>query len=356
MPDSRFPVQKLLAWFDQERASIPVPGRNDKDPYAIWIAEIMLQQTQVATVWPYYEKWMAKYPDVASLAQADQDDVLKHWEGLGYYSRARNLHAAARLVMNELGGSLPNSFDSWLKLPGIGEYTAASIASLAFGEPVALIDGNVLRVYSRLKMITADISKTKTKRLILKELQSIISRDRPGVFNQALMDLGRVVCTPKRPRCQECPLASACAARKYARMEAFPVRAGKKPIPHYDIVIGLIEKEGRFLVQKRPDKGLLGGLWEFPGGKIEAGESHQDALLREIVEETSLQVEVGDKIATIKHAYTHFKITMTAYWCRWISGDAQTHAATENQWVSSSQFKQLAFPKANLKILQQLKR
>lgn len=354
MSNSGLPIQKLLGWFDEERADVAVPGRNEHDPYAIWVAEIMLQQTQVTTVWPFYTRWMQKYPDVKALARANQDEVLKNWEGLGYYSRARNLHAAAGVVVHELDGKLPASYKDWIKLPGIGEYTAASIASLAFGEPIALIDGNVLRVYSRYKMIDDDVTRSKTKRVIREELQQIIPVERPGVFNQALMDLGRVICTPNKPQCKKCPLDSSCAALANGRVADYPVKAKRKETPHYSIVIGLIEKEGKFLIQRRPEAGLLGGLWEFPGGKIEKGESDQSALHREIMEETSLRVNVGEKITTIKHAYTHFKITMTAYRCSWIEGKAKTHAATENRWVTRDQFQHFAFPKANLKVLEQL--
>lgn len=345
-------AQNLIDWFHKERAHIPVPGRHEKDPYAIWVAEIMLQQTQVTTVWPYYRSWMKKYPDVQSLAKASQDEVLKSWEGLGYYSRARSLHKAAGVVVDQYGGELPKESIELIKLPGIGPYTAASIASLAFNEVISLIDGNVLRVYSRLECIEEDISHNQTKDLIRGQLQERISDEAPGTFNQAIMDLGRVICTPKQPSCLDCPLKSHCSAFRAGTMESYPVKQKKKEVPHYNIVIGLIEKEGLYLIQRRPEKGLLGGLWEFPGGKVDSGESEQEALVREIREETSLQVRVKDRIARVNHAYTHFKITMTAFTCEWVSGEAQTHAATENTWVKPEQFGDYAFPRANLKVLE----
>ena len=345
---------RLQAWFHQERADIPVPGRGETDPYAIWIAEVMLQQTQVSTVWPYYSNWMKSFPSVESLSHAQEDQVLKAWEGLGYYSRARNLHKAAKMIMEEYAGLLPETSKELLTIPGIGAYTAAAVASFAFNESVPLVDGNVLRVFTRLEQISDDISKTGTKECIRKKLQDLIPNDEPGAFNQGIMDLGRAICTPKNPDCIACPASSFCEAYANGNPEDFPVRAKKKSIPHYDIVIGLIRKEEEWLIQRRPAKGLLGGLWEFPGGKIEKGETQKVALLREIKEETSLEVNVAEYIGTIQHAYTHFKITLSAYYCNWLRGEPQTHAATENRWVNQEQLKKYALPGANLKILKLL--
>ncbi|MCF7823071.1 MAG: A/G-specific adenine glycosylase [Candidatus Marinimicrobia bacterium] len=330
---------------------IPVPGRREKDPYAIWVAEVMLQQTQVTTVRPYYDKWMANFPDIKSLARAHEDQVLKIWEGLGYYSRARNLHKAAKLILSDHQEVMPPTSTELLKIPGIGPYTAAAVASIAYNEVVPLVDGNVLRVLSRIEMITDDISKAATKSKITEKLRALIPKDQPGAFNQSLMDLGRSICTPVRPGCPTCPVSQLCRAYLQGHPGDFPVKPIKKKTPHYHIVIGLIRRGDCFLIQKRPSSGLLGGLWEFPGGKIEAGESEQEALLREVREETSLTVGIGEKIGTIKHAYTHFKITLSAYFCDWSEGEARIHAATENRWVKKNQLNQYAFPKANLKIL-----
>ncbi len=312
----------------------------------------MLQQTQVTTVWPYYEKWMLDYPSLSHLAAANQDQVLKSWEGLGYYSRARNLHAGAKYVLDVFDGKLPESVSELLKIPGVGPYTAAAIASLAFGIPEPLIDGNVLRVYSRLTRLTADIGQSKTKAAISNELSRLISPGQPADFNQGLMDLGRVICTPKNPDCESCPLEKICLSAGTEDVESFPVKEKRKPLPHYHIVIGLIQKGEHLLIQKRPANGLLGGLWEFPGGKIEVGESSEEALLREIKEETGLVVDLGEKIGTINHAYTHFKITMSAWFCTWIKGEAQMHTSSDNKWIPFAEIKKHAFPKANLKILE----
>jgi A/G-specific adenine glycosylase len=345
----------LVNWFLQERHHIPVPGRGEKDPYAIWIAEVMMQQTQVTTVWPYYKKWINRFPDVASLARTDLDVVLKLWEGLGYYSRARNLHKGANYVAEHFDGQLPRTSAELLSIPGIGPYTAAAIASFAYAEVIPLLDGNVIRVMSRVGRIQADIAKAGTKKMIMEALTQLIPPENPGAFNQGLMDLGRVICLPQNPRCETCPIASFCQAFKQGDMDRFPVKAQKQELPHYRIVIGLIKRDGDLLIQKRKEDGLLGGLWEFPGGKVEAGESLEDAVLREIKEETGLDVLLEQEIDTIKHAYTHFKITLTAFYCRWNGGEAQVHAATENRWVSPETLSTYAFPKANLKIIDHLK-
>ncbi|MEA3286088.1 MAG: A/G-specific adenine glycosylase [Candidatus Marinimicrobia bacterium] len=349
-------TNKLLLWFHTERASVAVPGRTESDPYAIWIAEVMLQQTQVTTVWPYYRKWFTDFPEITDLAEASLDHVLKLWEGLGYYSRARNLHKAANYILEEFEGRLPSSVDQLLKIPGIGPYTAAAIASLAFGQAVPLIDGNVLRVFSRLERINENITRPQIKAILRDQLSQLISVEQPAAFNQGLMDLGRVICTPKHPNCESCPIAKVCGAFQAGRVEDYPVKPRKSAIPHYNIVIGLIKKDGQILIQKRPPRGLLGGLWEFPGGKIERGESPEVALLREIKEETTLEVELAETIGTIRHAYTHFRITLVAFFCDWRKGEAKTHAATENRWISMNELDQFAFPKANLKILELLKR
>ncbi len=355
-PD-RFPLDtikfsnELVKWFHKERAQIAVPGRGESDPYAIWVAEVMLQQTQVATVWPYYEKWLIHFPDIASLAQAENDKVLKLWEGLGYYSRARNLHKGASYIVQHFDGKLPIKVNDLLQVPGIGPYTAAAIASMAFNQKVPLIDGNVLRVMSRILRIRDDITKSSTKTRVNAHLEKLISSTEPGVFNQGLMDLGRVICTPKNPQCPDCPLGPVCKAFKYGDVHEFPVREMRKEIPHYDIVIGIIRRDDKVLIQKRPIEGMLGGLWEFPGGKIEPGETAEQALKREIAEETELKVRLSTKIGTIQHAYTHFKITMSAWWCEWREGVAQTHTSTENKWICMDEIPQYAFPKANLKIL-----
>jgi len=345
---------ELLKWFHKERSQIAVPGRGASDPYAIWIAEVMLQQTQVTTVWPYYTRWMEHYPTVEILARADLDQILKNWEGLGYYSRARNLHKAARFILDNFDGKLPKSVNELEQIPGIGPYTAGAISSMAFGRAVPLIDGNVLRVMTRLECNGADIGLTKTKTLVSTKLKALIPDVEPGIFNQGLMDLGRVICLPRNPICNHCPISSMCEAYAMGDVEKYPVKSKKQPLPHYHVVIGLVLRDDKVLIQKRPPEGLLGGLWEFPGGKIETGETGEEALVREIKEETDLDVVPGANIGTIRHAYTHFKITLSAWFCEWTAGEARTNAATENKWITLDEIDGYAFPKANLKILKKL--
>lgn len=346
-------VPLLLAWYDGQGAAYAnkMPWRGDPDPYRIWISEVMLQQTQIGTVVDYYHRWLEKFPTVAALANADLDTVLKVWEGLGYYTRARNLQRAAREIVNDHAGRFPAAFESLKTLPGVGDYTAAALASIAFGEAVPLVDGNVLRVYSRLTCEPDNIRDAKTKSKVRQALSQYIPPDRPGDFNQALMDLGREICRPRQPRCQACPVQKLCCAHQQNRTDEFPVKSKAKPTPTYHIVVGVIYQNGKILIQRRPPKGLLGGLWEFPGGKIDDGETPENALLREIEEETGLEVKIGRQLTQLKHAYTHFKISLTCFICEYQSGTARPKAATAQRWVKSEELRQFAFPKANQKIL-----
>lgn len=328
-----------------------MPWRGESDPYKVWISEVMLQQTQVATVVDYYQRWLQRFPNIGSLADAELDEILKVWEGLGYYSRARNLHRAARVIMARKDGQFPTTFEALKKLPGIGDYTAAAMASIAFNAAIPVVDGNVLRVYSRLVCSPDDIKNPNTKAIVQAALLKLIPIDRPGDFNQALMDLGREICKPRQPECGECPVSGTCAAFSTVRQSEFPVKATAKPTPTYDIVVGVIYKNGQILIQRRPPKGLLGGLWEFPGGKIEAGETPERALIREIQEEVGIDVSVESELTRLKHAYTHFKINLTCFICLYKAGAPSPKAATAQCWVSPEELTRYAFPRANQKIL-----
>lgn len=348
-------IRPLLAWWDEERADLP--WRRRDDPYAIWVAEVMLQQTQVATVIPYYQRWMERFSTVEALAAASLDDVLKMWEGLGYYGRARRLHAAARTVVEEHDGRLPESAEALQQLPGIGPYTAGAIASIAFDRPAPVLDGNVIRVLSRLLDLEEDVTARETKKRLWQVADGLVPAERPGDFNQALMELGQRICLPAEPRCHRCPLAVHCLARRRGTQLERPVRPPRKRTPHHDVAAGVIWRDdGRFLITRRPLDGLLGGLWEFPGGKREPGdESLAHTLKREIREELGLEIAVGPPLARIKHAYTHFRITLHALHARHVSGRPQHLGVAGHAWVTLDDLDDYAFAVTDRKIIRHLR-
>jgi len=350
----------LLAWWDAGHADLP--WRKTKDAYAVWVAEIMLQQTQIATVRPYYDRWMARFPTVEELARAPLDDVLKQWEGLGYYSRARNLHTAARRIVAEHGGRVPDTLDGLIMLPGIGRYTAGAIASIAFDIPAPVLDGNVIRVLSRLHNIGDDVTRPATRNKLWELAGAAVPAARPGDFNQALMELGQLICTPQAPRCLICPVSALCLARQRGTQLERPVRPSRKPTPHHDVVAGIIWRDGtpartgQFLISQRPHDGLLGGLWEFPGGKVEPGEALADALEREIREELALAIRPGPFVIKVDHAFTHFRITVHAFHAAYTGGEPQHVAVADHVWVTLDEVDQYAFAVTNRKIIEQLRK
>ena len=340
----------LITWFERNKADLP--WRRTRDPYAIWLSEIMLQQTQVATVIAYYERFLARFPTVGALAAAPLDDVLKLWEGLGYYSRARNLHRAAQVIVEQHGGDFPASVDGLRALPGIGDYTAGAVASLAFGIDAPVLDGNVIRILARLFDIADDVTQTGTKQALWDLARQLVPARRAGPWNEGLMELGRVICTPRSPSCAACPIATFCRAREHNTQEQRPVKKRRARTPHYDVAAGVIRRDGgRFLIaQRRPDS-MLGGLWEFPGGKREPGESLRECLQREIREELGIRIAVGDQIGTIRHGYTHFRITLYVFTCRYVSGDPQAIEVADWAWVTLDDLERYAFPVTDQKII-----
>lgn len=346
--------QLLLPWFAQARRDLPWRGIDD--PYRIWVSEVMLQQTQVDTVIPYYARFIERFPTVAALADAPLEAVLKTWEGLGYYARARNLHRGAQAVAAQ-GGEMPRTVEAIRKIPGIGEYTAGAVLSIAFGLAVPLLDGNVKRVLSRLYADDGDPSRPETVRGLWDRARALVAgHPDPSSHNQALMELGALVCTPSRPACGTCPVRTVCRAFAEGRPQAYPRKVKRKPTPHYNVAVGAIfNAAGELLIGLRPPKGLLGGLWELPGGKMEAGETAEEALVREAREELAIDIAVGEPLGTVHHAYTHFKVTLHAYVCRWMAGEPRAIAVDEFRWVSVDALDQYPFPRANKTLLERLR-
>jgi A/G-specific adenine glycosylase len=350
MSDLQTLVPKLMDWWDAGHAELP--WRHTSDPYSIWVAEIMLQQTQIKTVIPYYERWLARFPTVQALAKASLDEVLTLWQGLGYYSRARNLLAAARMVVEDFEGQIPPEVSDLQQLPGIGRYTAGAIASIAFDKQVPVLDGNVIRLFSRLIDLEKDITLSKTKRELWDLAAVLVPFERAGDYNQALMEMGQRICLPAAPLCHQCPLAGICLAQSRGTQLERPVRPPRKRTPHYDVTAAVIQRpDGRILISRRPLDGLLGGLWEFPGGKKEDGESLPAALRREIREELDLTIEVEAKITTIQHAYTHFRITLHAYHARYLGGQPKHLGVSDHAWVTLEAMEDYAFAVTDRKIM-----
>jgi A/G-specific adenine glycosylase len=345
---------KLITWFDAHR--VDLPWRGDRHPYKVWLSEIMLQQTQVETVIPYYERFLERFPTVEALAAAPLDDVLKMWEGLGYYSRARNLHKAAKMIVDEFSGSFPQTVKGLRKLPGVGPYTAGAIANFAFLLDAPLVDGNVIRVLTRLFDIDDDVTRSATKRELWALAESLVPEGRGPAWNEGLMEFGRLVCTPKSPDCHACPLQAECRAYAAGTQLQRPVKRKRKPTPHYDVTAGVIRRaDGALLIAQRPTDKMLGGLWEFPGGKREEGESLPECLQRELREELAIEVAVGSQIVTVKHAYSHFRITLYAFECRITAGQPQAIAADSIVWAHLSELDAYAFPVTDQKIIAALR-
>lgn len=343
----------LLSWYDRNKRDLPWRGCGD--PYKIWISEIMLQQTRVDQVIPYYYRFINRFPTVHDLAEAGLQEVLKVWEGLGYYSRARNLHHAAKTVAERFNGLIPDTWDEIKELKGIGPYSASAILSIAFGRPYAVVDGNVIRVLARFFGIETDVRKATTKNLIQGYADELLDPGRPGDFNQALMELGATVCTPSSPGCQNCPLGSRCAARAIARTDTIPYKSPAKKKPHHQIGVGVLKNnQGEVLIAHRPENAMLGGLWEFPGGKQKETEGIMETVIRELREELGIEARIIRPLMKLDHTYSHFKITLHAFICELVSGEPKPNASQQIKWVPVDELDQYPFPKANRRITNKL--
>ncbi len=357
----------LIKWFRAHARDLP--WRHDRSPYRVWLSEMMLQQTQVDTVIPYFNRFLDRFPTLSDLAVAPIGDVLKLWEGLGYYARARNLHKAAQVIVNDFNGEWPRTVEGLIALPGIGRYSAGAIASLAFGVRAPVLDGNVKRVLSRVFAIGAaslratakqsvsdrqEIASSQTALLAMTEqelwalAEELLPVKQTGEHNEALMELGATICTPRNPRCDECPIATHCEAKRLGLQDQLPIKTKRKPLPHYDVTAAVIRRNGRILIAQRPFGGRLGGLWEFPGGKVEQNETLARCLRREIKEELGFRIKVGKFITSIDHAYTHFKITLHAFECTVVSGQPRKLGVEDFKWVRMSELKQVRLCKDGL--------
>jgi A/G-specific adenine glycosylase len=396
-------VLPLLRWYAQHARRLPWrekdPTRGAPDPYRVWVSEIMLQQTRVETVIPYFERWMERFPSIASLAAASQQEVLAVWEGLGYYSRARSLHHAAQIVAADYAGQLPGDVHSLRKLPGIGRYTAGAIASIAFGLDQPALDGNIRRVLSRLFDVTDESpgeggqTTTGRQRTTVRPGTTVHPRSpagdhhlwelaeqylppgEAGDYNQALMDLGATLCTPRAPDCLHCPLADYCQARALGVQEQRPVVKPRPAIPHYTVTAAVItcpltqppdraiarlpgcqRDEPLYLIAQRPAHGLLGGLWEFPGGKVQEGEDLPTCLRREIGEELGAEIEVGELLGVYRHAFTHFRITLHAFRCTLVRNEPRPIEHAAIRWVKAEEMERYPMGKIDRRISKDLLR
>jgi A/G-specific adenine glycosylase len=311
----------------------------------------MLQQTQVKKVLSYYQRFVERFPDIQRLAAADLQEVLKVWEKMGYYARARNLHEAARIVVQRMGGEIPAEYHQFRRLPGVGDYIGAAVQSFAFNKPYPVVDGNVKRVFSRLFLIEIPINASSSTKRIKERAGELLDRDKPGLFNQAIMELGATICRPRQPICSECPVSLLCQAFKKGRQCAIPVTTKRNPLPTVHIATAVIYRKNRVLITRRNPFGLLGGLWEFPGGKVRKGERSEQACTREIKEEVNLSVEIVEQLTRITHAYTHLRIVMDVFRCRYQSGQVLLSGPVDYRWITIDEIDRFPFPVANHKFI-----
>jgi len=322
----------LLTWYDANKRDLP--WRRTRDPYAIWVSETMLQQTRVDTVIPYYERFLERFPDVEALATADSDDVLGEWAGLGYYSRARNLQAAAQVLADSHGGRLPDDVDGLRSLPGIGRYTAGAVASIAFDRAAPIVDGNVARVLARLLGIREDIKKPEIVKRLWAEAEGLAHGPRPGDLNQALMELGALICTPSEPGCGRCPLRRYCDAHEQGDAAALPIKQKKAKAKRIAAAAGWLMRRGKVLAVRRPPEGLLGGLWELPGGDLEHSEEPATGWARNLRERVGLTVTRTEYVGSIEHVFTHRRLKLHLFRSDPPTGRTRLDGFDAHRWLA----------------------
>ncbi len=350
----------LLNWFSEHQRPLPWrQGDHPYQPYHVWIAEIMGQQTQMERVAIYFRNWIARFPDIPTLAAASEQEVLKAWEGLGYYSRVRNIRKAAAILVREHRAILPQNEAALLALPGIGPYTAAAVLSIAFNQPVPLLDANVERLLSRVEDIDQPVKLTATRKLILRHCQELLPADDARNFNQALMEFGALVCTPKNPDCPACPVQEYCQAFALDMVDMLPLPAKRQGKIDIFMACGILQQGDRFYIQQRMEDDVWGGLWEFPGGRLKERETPEHAAVREILEETEWQVIDLRPFATVMHYYTRYRVTLHAFQCV-LAEDERVdapvlHAASRFRWVSLEELESFAFPAGHRQLIVKMK-
>lgn len=349
--------QKLIEWFDKNQR--PLPWRRHYRPYAVWVSEIMLQQTQMDTVLPYFERWMKAFPDIRRLAKADEKKVLKLWEGLGYYSRARNLHAGAKLIVEKYGGEFPEDFESILELKGVGRYTAGAIASIAFNRKRPIVDGNIYRVLARLYAIAKPVDVPKNQGEFWRLQEKLIPPGQARNFNQALMEFGALVCTPQNPACPVCPLQGHCRAFKEGDAERYPVRSGRRKTVKVEAAALALKKDGKYLLRLRPVGSIMGGLWEFPEWKLGRDKTIRlDEKLNRL--KRLAKKEFGTNSLSVEHAgrikrnYTHHLETMDVFSAE-VVHSVKPKTDWNHVWASPKEFVRYPFSSAHAKIARLLK-
>ncbi|TLS35708.1 A/G-specific adenine glycosylase [Pseudalkalibacillus caeni] len=342
----------LLSWYRSEQRDLP--WRQNQDPYRIWVSEIMLQQTKVDTVIPYFKRFIESFPTVYDLAAAPEDKVLKAWEGLGYYSRARNLQSAVKEVVETYNGKVPDTPEQIANLKGVGPYTAGAILSIAYNKPEPAVDGNVMRVFSRILSIWDDIAKPSTRKIFEEAVRKLISEENPSHFNQALMELGAMVCTPKSPSCLLCPVQSHCQAFAEGVQDELPVKSKKKPPKPVPMAVGVLKTmENEVLIHKRPSTGLLANLWEFPNHETLSGGNAQDEQLQAFIEESyGVETEIEEHVKNFEHVFSHIKWKLAVYSGNVVKKASETE---ELRFVNIDQLEEFTFPVSHQKIIQLLK-